>query len=248
MSGAIAAAAIGGGLGMMSAGKNAKSASNAMQSQERMQEQQLDFQKQQYQRYLNLYGPIEQQLAGQAHSSQPLFYDQNAAAIKQNYANAGRNLSSQMSMRGMAGSGQDAAAMGGLASQQAGALSGAYNTGMQNRLNLGMQLTNHSPLQSAGQGVSGSMQGMANLYGNQANLYNNASMMGGQAVGNASGGLGRAWGAQGINSPGQQGALQQNWNDMRVNPQQTVPVNWQRPNDYINTTSDGIDLNGSGPW
>ena len=89
--------------------------------------------------------------------------------------------------------------MRGAALGQAGALSGAYNTGMQNRLSLGTTLLGRSPLQSAGQNVAGSMQGMANLYGNQANLYGNAAQQGGQAVQGAIRGLGYGYG---MNSPG----------------------------------------------
>ena len=210
MSGAVTAAAIGGGsavlggaMGLMGASKNSKAQSNAMNQQTAMQQAQLAFQQQQYNRYLQMYGPIEKQLTTQAGSANPLFYDQNAAAIKQNYGNAIRNEGQAMSMRGMAGGGQDVAGMRGAALGQAGALSGAYNTGMQNRLSLGTTLLGRSPLQSAGQNVAGSMQGMANLYGNQANLYGNAAQQGGQAVQGAIRGLGYGYG---MNNPGQQNA------------------------------------------
>ena len=197
------AAVVGAGAGLAGASKNASASTRAMNSQQAMQQQQLDFQKQQYNRYLNLYGPVEQQLAGQAQSQQPLFYDQNAAAIKQNYSNAQRGLANQMSMRGMAGNGLDQGAMQGAAMGQASALSGAWNQGMVNRQNLGLSLTGRGQIQNSANNVAGSMQGMANLYGNQANLYNNASMASGQAVGQGIQGMGRAFGM--MNRSGQAG-------------------------------------------
>jgi len=231
-------AVVGAGASLMSADKNSSAQENATAQQVAMQRQQLDFQKQQYNRYLGLFGGTEQNLANQANSSQPLFYDQNAAAIKSNYGNTLRNVNQSMGMRGMAGSGIDAGALRGAASGQAGALSSAYNQGMQNRMNLGLSLTGRGQIQNAAAGVGNSMQGMANVYGQQAGMYGNAAMMAGQGVANSMNQFSQGMGQynmmnylRGMNTPQGSG-----WNS----------GGW----DYSSptTTSDGIPLGGTQPF
>jgi membrane-anchored protein YejM (alkaline phosphatase superfamily) len=98
MSGAMiaAATAASAGANLLGASKSSKAATKAANQQQAMQQAQLDFQKQQYNRYLGLFGPTEEQLAAQSRSNQPLFYDQNKAQIQQQYANALRNQATQM--------------------------------------------------------------------------------------------------------------------------------------------------------
>lgn len=180
MAGWATAAMAGAQLGssMIGASKNAKAASSAQQSQERMAGADLAFRQQQYNRYLGLMGPIEEQLSREAQSSQPLDYDKNKAAIAQNYGNVQRNIGSAMGMRGMAGSGLDMGAMRGAAMGQAGEMSNAYATGLTNRRNLGLSLTGRGQIQNAATGVMGGIQNMANLYGQQAGMYNQAAAQG----------------------------------------------------------------------
>ena len=68
--------AIGAGLGavggLMGASKASKAQQDAMSQQERMMQGDLAFRQGMYNRYLGLYGPIEQQLATEAQSTQPL--------------------------------------------------------------------------------------------------------------------------------------------------------------------------------
>lgn len=191
----MGSAVVGAGASLAGASKNARAATSAMRAQQQAQQADLAFRQQQYNRYLGLYGPIEEQLAAQAQSSQPLFYDQNKAQIQQQYANALRNQTRQMGMAGMAGSGLATGALRGAALGQASALSGAYSQGMQNRLNLQASLAGKNMPFVAGQGVSQGLQGMANLYGGQANLYNQAAAQGwgnfGQGMSGIAGLLGR---------------------------------------------------------
>lgn len=181
--GALAGAGIGAASSLMGANKSANAASDAMSSQERMQQADLDFRRQQYQRYLGLMGPIEQQLATEARSDQPLDYERNQAQIKQNMGNTLRNINTSMGMRGMAGSGLDQGALRGAAFQQGADLSGAYSQGLQNRRNLGLTLTGRGQIGQAAQGVGQGMQGMSNLYGQQAALFNQAAAQGYQNFG-----------------------------------------------------------------
>ncbi len=189
----MGAAAVGTAGSLYGANKNSKAQSSAMAQQQQMAQQDLAFRQGMYNRYLGLYGPIEQQLSAQAQSSQPLNYEQNQAQIKQQYGNALRNISTNMGMRGIAGSGLDVGAMRGAALGQAGDLSNAYAQGLINRQNLGMGLTGRNQIMQAGSQVPGGFQGLSNMYGNWANQYGQAAQQGwagvGQGLGNMAYGL-----------------------------------------------------------
>lgn len=185
--------------------QSAKAQGQAMSAQERQAQADLAFRQGMYNRYLGLYGPIEQQLATEAQSTQPLDYEQNQAQIKEQYANALRNIGTNMGMRGIAGSGLDVGAMRGAALGQAGALSGAYAQGLINRRNLGLGLTGRNQIMQAGSQVPGGFQGLSNMYGGWAGMYGQAAQQGWQNAGMGLGNL--AYGLQGINQPKQQPAM-----------------------------------------
>ncbi len=197
----MGAGALGAGASLAGAGKNAKAASSAQASQERMAGADLAFRQAQYNRYLGLMGPIEQQLSTEAQSSQPLDYDKNKAAIAQNYGNTQRQITNAMGMRGMAGSGMDVGAMRGAAMGQAGEMSNAYSTGLMNRRNLGLSLTGRGQIQNAASGVMGGMQNMANLYGQQAGMYNQAAGQGYAGFGQGLQSMANAYGRYQYNQP-----------------------------------------------
>ena len=178
MSAAITISAIGTAISGYAAYNNAKKGGANTSAQEAAQAEDLAFRKEQYQRYLGLMGPIEEKLAAEAKSTQPLDYERNAAQVKSNYAAAQRGITSQMGLRGMAGSGLDEAAIRGAAYGQASDLSNAWAQGLVNRRNLGLTLTGRGQIGQAAQGVQGGLQGMANMYGNQANQYNAAAQQG----------------------------------------------------------------------
>lgn len=186
----MGAAAVGTAGSLYGANKNSKAQSSAMAQQQQMAQQDLAFRQGMYNRYLGLYGPIEQQLSAQAQSSQPLNYEQNQAQIKQQYGNALRNISTNMGMRGIAGSGLDVGAMRGAALGQAGDLSNAYAQGLINRQNLGMGLTGRNQIMQAGSQVPGGFQGLSNMYGNWSNMYGQAAQQGWQGVGQGLGNMG----------------------------------------------------------
>ena len=187
MSAAIAIA----GAGVVMSGINAnnanKQAGKALSAQQQMEQQKLDFQREQYQRYLSLFGPTEERLAREANSEQPLDYDKNKAAITTNTDQSLRNISRQMSMRGMAGSGTDVGANRGALMGQGAALSGAYAEGLDKRRNLGLSLTGRGQIGGSANGVASGMQGMSNLFGSQAGMWGGAAQ---QGWGNFSTGLG----------------------------------------------------------
>ena len=186
------ASVIGTGASLYGASKSSKAAGSAMGQQKQLAEADMAFRQQQYNRYLGLYGPIEQNLANEAQSSQPLDYDRMAAQIQQNTAGALRNETNMMGMRGIAGSGLDIGAMRGAALGQASELSEARSQGFINRRNLGLTLTGGHQIQNAAQGVMGGYQGLGNMYGNWGNMYNQAAAQGWQNFGQNLGNLGWA--------------------------------------------------------
>jgi len=226
------AALVGTAGSLYGADKASKAQSSAMGQQQQMAQQDLAFRQGMYNRYLGMYGPIEQQLAAQAQSSQPLNYEQNQAQIKQQYANSLRNIGTNMGMRGIAGSGLDVGAMRGAALGQAGALSGAYAQGLVNRQNLGMGLTGRNQIMQAGSQVPGGFQGLSNMYGNWAGQYGQAAQQGWQGFGQGLGNM--AYALQGMNqpapfsitgTPGSASNFGNNWG----NPMPTVPIAQPQP-------------------
>ena len=211
----IGAAALGAGASMSSASKSSNAARRASEAQQRLQQADANFRQQQYQRYLGLYGATEEKLAVESRSDQPLDYAQNAAAIKQNYSDALRNINTSSGLRGIAGSGLDRGAMRGAAFGQASGLTGAYAQGLQNRRNLGLTLTNKNMIPNAAGNVMGGYQNMAGFYGQQAGMYNQAAAQGWQNAGQGLGDLGYA--LQNMNWP-QKAKAKTYWQPDQLNP------------------------------
>ena len=226
MSGAIAVAAVGAIASGVMANQASKKAGKASDQQGALQAEDLAFRREQYQRYLGLMGPIEERLAAEAKSTQPLDYEPLAAKTKENYAAAQRGITTAMGLRGMAGSGLDEAAIRGAAFGQASDLSKDWAQGLVNRRNLGLTLTGRGQIGQAAQGVSGGLQNLSNFYGQQAGLNNQAAQQGwanfGQGLSNIAYGLGQKFG-----NKADQTSNASNTPDIEpINPQQPVMGSW----------------------
>lgn len=196
--------------GMGSSKSAGKSADKAAELQYQAAMADLAFRQKMYDEAQAKYGPLEQQLLGQAKSDRPLGYDMLSGQIQQQYADALRNLSAMGYQGGGLAGGAGRQAQFGLAT----ALPQAYSQGQMNRLNLGTSLLGRSPVYGLGQNVSGGYQNLGNLYGNQFDVYNRLGMMGSAATGQALQGFGYGMGqSQGMQSNyglqgyGQQGGL-----------------------------------------
>lgn len=196
--------------GMGSSKSAGKSADKAAELQYQAAMADLAFRQKMYDEAQAKYGPLEQQLLGQAKSDRPLGYDMLSGQIQQQYADALRNLSAMGYQGGGLAGGAGRQAQFGLAT----ALPQAYAQGQMNRLNLGTSLLGRSPVYGLGQNVSGGYQNLGNLYGNQFDVYNRLGMMGSAATGQALQGFGYGMGqSQGMQSNyglqgyGQQGGL-----------------------------------------
>jgi hypothetical protein len=190
----IGSAVIGAGASMAGSSKAARAQEEAMQAQKQAAEQDLQFRQQMYADAQAKYGPLEQQLLGQATSDRPLGYDMLSGQIQQQYADALRNLSA-MGYQGMGGG-----LAGGAARQAqfglATALPQAYAQGQMARLGLGQSLLGRDPSTQLGMNVSGGYGNLMNMYGNTANMYGQLAGMGAQGLGNAISGASNMLGQQ----------------------------------------------------
>jgi hypothetical protein len=208
----IAGSLITAGAGMASSSKASGAAERAQRQQAEAAMADLAFRQKMYEEAQGKYGPLEQQLLGQAKSDRPLGYDMLSGQIQQQYADALRNLSA-MGYQGMGGG-----LAGGAARQAqfglATALPQAYAQGQMNRLNLGTSLLGRSPVYGLGQNIQGGYQGLGNIYGQQAAMYGQLAGQGAAAASQALQGmgynLGQYYGQQGgygLQGYGQQGGL-----------------------------------------
>lgn len=199
----VGAAAGVGAVGSIYSGiQNSNNASKAMNMQQAALQQNLDLQRQFMAQQQATYGPLQKQLIQMATSDQPLDYGLNSGAIQTNADAAERNLAQQMAMRGLSGSGVQAAGATGLELGRANALSQAFQQGLVNRRNLGVNLlSQYNPAQGPMM-VGNALSQQAGMFGNFAGMYNNAAQQ-------SWGGLG-----QGLNAWAQNYQLQQAINKM----------------------------------
>ena len=170
-------------VGAYNANQSGKAAGKAADQQSAMYQQDLAsrqaFQNQQQQ----MYGPLEQKMVEMASSNQPLYYGQMSGAIQGNYDQAQRGLNTQMAMRGMSGSGLQGAQSTGLEMGRAGALSGAFQQGLQARTALGMNvLQRYNPLANQ-QNMQQGLGQMGGFYGQQEQRFDQAAAQGWGMVG-----------------------------------------------------------------
>lgn len=185
----VIAAGIGAAASLYGSSKAKKSADSAMRQQQDMFQQDLAWRKMLYDHYQNVYGPIEQQMAKEALSTEPLGYAQQAQAIETQAGEARRSLGESMAQRGLSGSGLDVGSLAGLAAAEVGAKSKAYAEGIDRRRNLAMGMLAKDPSVALGQNVSGGFGRLGDLYGQYGQLYNQATLGGYQAAGQALSGI-----------------------------------------------------------
>jgi len=182
-----AAAVAAAGIGSSSSKKAGKSAEEQAKLQKQTAAADLAFRQQMYNEAQAKYGPLEEQLLGQAKSDQPLGYEMLSGQMQQQYADALRRIGEQgnIGMGGLAG-GAARQSQFGLAT----GLGNAYAQGQMNRLNLGTSLLGRSPVVGLGQNVSGGYQGLGNFYGQQAGMYGQLAGQGANAASQSLQGLG----------------------------------------------------------
>ena len=186
---------LGAAVGMSSSKRASRDAEKAQEMQKKMFDQDLAFRQRMYEEAQSKYGPLEQQMLGQATSTRPLGYDMLSGQIQQQYADALRNLSAMGYQGGGLAGGAARQAQFGMAE----ALPQAYAQGQMNRLNLGTSLLARNPAYGLGQNVSGAYQNLANAYGNQFDVYNRLGMMSSLGLGQSLQGLGYGMGqSQGL--------------------------------------------------
>lgn len=190
-----AGAVAGGGLlyNVYSSERASRRSASAQSEQQRAYEQDLALRRQFLEQQQGLYGPLEQQLVDQARSPLPLFYGPLSGQVQRSYDASGRNLATQFAQRGLSGSNLQGATLQGLELGRAGALSTAFQQGLQQRLALAQNvLSRYQPLANT-QNVSQGLGQLGGFYGQQAQLYGQAAAQGWQNVGQGLQGLGQYW-------------------------------------------------------
>jgi hypothetical protein len=86
------------------------------------------------------YAPTQQKLLEEAANPTPLNYGANLGQINQQTQQAGQRMDASMAAHGMTGSGLQGAAQQGLEMNRVGELSSAFNTGLNARTSLGLDL------------------------------------------------------------------------------------------------------------
>ena len=211
---------LGAAVGMSSSKRASRDAEKAQEMQKKMFDQDLAFRQQMYNEAQAKYGPLEQQLIGQATSNQPLGYEMLSGQMQQQYADALRRIGEQgnIGMGGLAG-GAARQSQFGLAT----GLGSAYAQGQMNRLALGQSLLGRDPSAQLGMNVQGAFGNQAGFYGNQASMYGQLAGLGSQAAAKSLQGLGYNLGQIYGNQQGGIGS---------TNPGQNI--NYSDPN-YYNT-------------
>jgi hypothetical protein len=165
-----------------------------------------------------VFGPIETNLAHEAASPLPMNYGANLGAINTQAQQAQQHLGGQMARLGMTGSGAEAAGLQGIEHGRVGELSQAFNTGLQARNKLGMDLLQrYNPLGNT-QLQTGALPQAMSFGANQQKLA-----VGGMEQGFGAFGKGVAGVLNGLNKPGAPNA---------TDPTQT--------SDYANNNSNSI--------
>jgi hypothetical protein len=201
---------LGAAVGLSSSKRASRDAEKAQEMQKKMFDQDLAFRQKMYEEAQAKYGPLEQQMLGQATSTRPLGYDMLSGQIQQQYADALRNLSAMGYQGGGLAGGAARQAQFGLAT----ALPQAYAQGQMNRLNLGTSLLGRSPVYGLGQNVQGAYGQQAGFYGQQAGMYGQLAGLGAQAAARSLQNLGYTMGQNygqqggyGLQDDGQKGGL-----------------------------------------
>ena len=150
-----------------------------------------------------VYQPIETQMAHEAASPLPMNYGANLGAINTQAQQSQQRLGGQMAKMGMVGSGAQAAGQQGIEMGRVGELSSAFNTGLQARNKLGMDLLQrYNPLGNTQLDVGALTSSMKFGAGQQA-LANQGMQQGFGAFGKGLAGV-----INGLNKPGTPGTQQ----------------------------------------
>lgn len=185
----VAVAVVSAAASMYSANKNAQAQSAAMGQQQGAANSQLALQQGFMDQQNSMYGPLMSQYVHEASGDKPLDYGLMSGQIQGGYDAAQRNLQGMLAARGMSASGLGGAGATGLEIGRAGALANAFQTGMDRRRQLGLNVLQHYNPAANVQGVAGAYGNLQNMYGQYSGMYGQAAA---QGYGSAASSLGNA--------------------------------------------------------
>ena len=199
MSCAITASVVGVGLGIngaLQAKKNSAQSGELMGQQNEMNQQNLAFQKMQYEHEQALTDPARQKFLADAMSDKPYGYEQEAGQINNHYSDASRTLAQTNAGTNMQDSGLADARATALQMGQVSTLAGAYRQGLDKQVGMTEKAAGMgTPQQAAGQ-VGGAYGTAGQGYGQQAGVYGQAAAQGWAGAASAVGGLAKMYGSR----------------------------------------------------
>ena len=217
---------IGSGVGAIAGflgGKSADKKAEAAKRERKMYgEQNMAMNRELFEQEKRIMRPIKERLGAEAMSSQPLDYAQISARIRQNYANALRQLNET--------SGIGASRNQGARLKMAGELAGAYQQGLTNRRNLALAVSERDQTNQLAMNVSPGYQNLQRLKENEAGIQ------GQQAAAN--------WGAAASGL----GQLIYGVSQMNSQPQPPTNTPYLMPNPSSTASQMGINPYGQIPW
>jgi hypothetical protein len=182
--------------GSKSAGQAADAASSTADAQTMIAAKQAELAQAQWDRYLETFAPLENQLIAEAQqpSSDSSSLMAQIGAINRQYGDAGGNIRAMMGGKNPYGAGVNYGFQRSNELNRFRDVSKAYSDWGQRRLQNMMQVANLGRGLSTGatsgyQGASSAYGNAAGTYGNLASLYNNAAQTAAQGVGNSIGNL-----------------------------------------------------------
>jgi len=191
--GAVAGAAAGIGQAVASSNASkraAKSQAEALRSQEAAQEEQLDFQKSQYDDWQSVYGPVRENLASLYMDLTPeTFAASGLAKLDQEYQQQFDDFERQFAQRGIDSPTQDML-QGSMALQHSRDSANVRQQAPLQVAGVQQNFLNQNVTNPAASGVANALGNTANLYGNQANFYGQQQRYYDQATANAVSGIG----------------------------------------------------------
>lgn len=240
--GTAVGAVVGGAIGLVGGLFGGMGASRARKQEAKraakVANEDLAFRKKIYEDEKRLYGPIKERLVGEAMSSEPLDYAQISARIRQNYANALRQLNET--------SGIGASRNQGARLKMATELAGAYGQGLTNRRNLGLAVSDRDQTIPLAMNISGGYQNIQRM------AENEAALQGQQAAANwgaAASGLGQlVYGVSGMINKPDDDIKSNPWGDKKIiyYPNENIPVNTPTYGGGLNTVTVTPGLTGGG--
>ncbi len=184
----LAAAAIGAIGSGMAANKASSAQDRATRAASLNYQQELQFRKDLYAKYQEMYGPIEQQAINQLKGDNPMGWGLVQGNINKNWADSERKMEQSLGGRPLSASMRQ-----GMLLSKNEALSGAWQRGLLDKYSARAAMARSSPVLSLAGGVASSYGRMGDVNQREADRYGNLAAAGWQQAASSLGNAAKAW-------------------------------------------------------